>query len=79
MAVLLFLHLYDAFYEILQSLTFLGQTHRVIRLLVTRVIVTKKKQIQVYFIKKIYNFAELRIQKRFKNFSLRLLSKILIS
>ena len=44
MAVLLFLHLYDAFYEILQSLTFLGQTHRVIRLLVTRVIVIKRNK-----------------------------------
>ena len=42
MAVLLFLHLYDAFYEILQSLTFLGQTHRVIRLLVTRVMKRNK-------------------------------------
>ena len=44
LAVLLFLQLLDSFYKILQSLTFLGQTHRVIRQLVTHVIVMKRNK-----------------------------------
>ena len=51
LAILLFLQLKESFYAILQSLTFLGQTHRVIRPLVTHAIVIKRNNFKYISIK----------------------------